>query len=152
MTQPWVEAQKEFAGWWVGKDSYCFQFHDTREAMGKVGKTRQVITTAHPSDFLVTHKGVMFYAEVKSCGNPNRFPFEYILKSQWHACRRQIMAQGMYYFFLKRTTDGVWFILDGKDAVRMFVTEELKSVRWDALTPWIPLSSPSRMTMTSLTV
>lgn len=122
----WKDAEEEFKSWWLGKQSFCFQFHDSRAAMGATGSKR-VFTTSHPSDFLVTDRGEMFYAEVKSFGGAS-FSFSNIKPSQWSAARQQIAAQGKYFFFLFSTSNGNWYKLEASFLLGIY-DEGRKSVR-----------------------
>jgi penicillin-binding protein-related factor A (putative recombinase) len=134
----WKSAEEEFASWWWKKSSYCFQFHDTRAAMGATG-SRRVFTTAHPSDFLVTDEGVMFYAEVKSSENPVSFPFTNVKPSQWNAARQQVAAGGNYFFFLFSLSNKVWYRIPGSYLVPL-KEQGIKSVKWAELLDflWTP--------------
>lgn len=126
MNQVWKSAEDQFESWWRGKQSFCFQFHDTRAAMGASGSKR-VFTAPHPSDFLVTHHGDMFYAEVKSFAGPS-FPFSNVKPSQWSAARQQVAAGGKYFFFLFSTGNGTWFKLEASFLLGIFETGR-KSVK-----------------------
>lgn len=138
----WKSVQDAFASFWEGrKTAYCFQFHDAREAMGAAG-SRRVFTTAHPSDFLVTDKGEMYYAEVKSSENETSFPFSNIKKSQWNAAIRQTAAGGKYFFFLYANKRESWYKLDARFLLDIYHSGR-KSVGWAELTDflWTPPTS-----------
>lgn len=130
-TPAWVEAQKDFASRWWGKSNYCYQFHDTREAMGAAG-SRRVFTDARPSDFVVTASGRMFYAEVKSCSNETSFPFSGVRKEQWNACIQQVAAGGGYFFYVRKEPEKIWYTLPGAFMVSLF-NAGVKSVKWSEI-------------------
>lgn len=134
----WQDVEEAFKSFWPGKDSYVHQFHDTRAAMGATGSKR-VFTAAHPSDFLVTHKGDMFYAEVKSSENPVSFPFSNVKPSQWSAARQQVAAGGNYFFYLFSQSNASWYKIPGSYLVPVFVAGR-KSVKWAELIDflWTP--------------
>lgn len=126
----WQEAEKDFVSFFPTKFSYVFQFHDSRAAMGATGSKR-VFTTEHPSDFVVTHHGVMFYAEVKDCRHVSAFPFANVKKSQWAAAIQQIAAGGRYYFFIRHNHVGgmTWYQVPAKQMLEWKKTAA--SVKWE---------------------
>ena len=137
MKQVWKSAEDQFKSWWQGKHSFCFQFHDTRAAMGATGSKR-VYTSPHPSDFLVTDRGDMFYAEVKSFSGPS-FPFANIKPSQWSAAKQQAAAGGKYFFYLFSTSNGQWYKIESPFLVGIY-DEGRKSVKVSELLDflWTP--------------
>lgn len=139
MKQAWKSVEDRFESFWSGKQSYCFQFHDTRAAMG-VAKTTKVITAAHPSDFLVTHLGKTFYAEVKSCQDKVSFKFSNIRPAQWAAARQVCAAQGEYFFFVFSHSNSSWYKIPGPYFVNLKLNEGRASVKWAELLDflWIP--------------
>jgi penicillin-binding protein-related factor A (putative recombinase) len=134
----WKSVEEHFKSFWLGKESFCFQFHDTRAAMGSTGSKR-VFTSPHPSDFLVTHKGDMHYAEVKSSENAVSFPFSNVKPSQWSAARQQVAAGGKYFFYLFSQRNDSWYKIPGSYLVLMFEAGR-KSVKWSEITDflWTP--------------
>lgn len=106
--------------------------------MGNKGSVK-VFTGSHPSDFLVTNRGDMFYAEVKSSNNATSFPFSGIQPSQWAAAKRQIAAAGKYFFFLFSQSNSQWYKIPGSFLVSIY-NEGRKSVKWAELTDflWAP--------------
>lgn len=130
----WIDAQEEFEAAFPGKDHFVFQFHDTRAAMGASG-SRRVFTTSHPSDYLVTSRGQMYYAEVKDSENETSFPFANIKKSQWAAATQQAAAGGNYYFFIRRNLCGTWYKVP---AILLLQIRRIKqSVKWTELSDFI---------------
>jgi penicillin-binding protein-related factor A (putative recombinase) len=138
MKQAWKAVEEAFASFWSGKENYCFQFHDTRAAMGATG-SRRVFTAPHPSDFLVTHKGETFYAEVKSCEDKVSFKFSNIQPAQWSAARQVCAASGKYFFFLFSHSNQSWYKIPGTHLVQIQLDGK-KSVKWAELLDflWIP--------------
>lgn len=127
----WLSAQQEFESWFQTKDSFCFEFHDARIAKGTGGSNR-IFTASHPADYVVVHKGAMFYAEVKSSQETVSFPFGNIKKSQWNAAIRTVVAGGSYFFFLKKEATGIWYKVPASVLIEV-QSLGLKSIRWDAL-------------------
>lgn len=130
----WIDAEEEFESWFTRKLSFCFKFHDARQAMG-AGGSRRIFTTSHPSDYVVVDNGSTFYAEVKSSQEPISFPFSSIRKSQWSAAIQVTAAGGSYFFFLKSE-----YLLPRWYRVPAAVMLELrdgpvKSVKWEHLKP-----------------
>lgn len=122
----WKDAEEQFKSWWQGKQSFCFQFLDTRAAMGALG-TKRVFAAPHPSDFLVTDRGHMFYAEVKSFSGDS-FKFSNVQPAQWSAARQQIAAGGEYFFYLFATGNKQWYKLSASVLLKIYDAGR-KSVR-----------------------
>lgn len=123
----WIGAEEEFEAAFVGKQHYCFKFHDARQAMG-AGGSRRIFTTSHPSDYLVTSQGVTFYAEVKESEDAVSFAFGGIRKSQWSAAIQTIAAGGQYLFFIKSKATGVWYRVPAQ--VLIAVQKIKQSIKW----------------------
>lgn len=134
MNMKWKSVEAWFESIWFGKDSYCFQFHDSRAAMGVTGSKR-VFTTEHPSDFLVTNRGETFYAEVKSSQEKVSFPFSNVKKSQWKAAAQVTAAGGKYFFFIYSHAMECWYKIDGQQMLDFKRIKE--SVRWTDLNDFI---------------
>jgi len=139
----WKSIEDWFDSFWQGKQSYCFQFHDTRAAMG-AAKSSRVFTTAHPSDFLVTHLGEMFYAEVKKSEDKTSFPLKNIRPAQWKAAVRQTAAGGKYFFFLYSTAMNCWYRIEGPVFISFWKSgrasvkwAELLDYQWNPPTPTV---------------
>jgi penicillin-binding protein-related factor A (putative recombinase) len=130
----WIDAEAEFISWFQTKSTYCFQFHDARQAKGAGGSNR-IFTTSHPADFVVVDNGSMFYAEVKSSQEPISFPFSNVKKSQWNAAIRTTAAKGFYYFFLKSEYLNQWFRIPAVIMIGLY-EDGVKSVRWEHLLPF----------------
>lgn len=90
-----------------GKRVYLHRLTDTKEVTGF--NRRPTKTKEQPADYVVTHDGEMFYAEVKESANATSFPFGNIRQGQLAAARRQRAAGGNYFFFILRTATGEWF-------------------------------------------
>jgi penicillin-binding protein-related factor A (putative recombinase) len=127
----WLDAQEEFASWWVGKEQWCYAFHDTREAMGAAG-SRRVFTDERPADFLVTSFGHTFLAEVKSCSDKASFPFSNIQRGQWKAAVRSVAAGGDYFFYIRSESRTRWFKVHAKHVLQ-HREEGHQSMKWDIM-------------------
>jgi penicillin-binding protein-related factor A (putative recombinase) len=138
MTQKWKSVEDAFKSFWNRKDAFCFQFHDARAAMGAAGSKR-VFTTSHPSDFIVTDRGEMFYAEVKSSKEQVSFPFSNVKPSQWGAAKRQAAAKGQYFFFLYSVATGNWYRIPSPYLISVKESGR-ESVKWAELLDflWTP--------------
>lgn len=114
-----------------GKKAFVYQFHDTREAMGSTGSKR-VFTQSRPSDFLITHDGVTFYAEVKSCATPTSFSFSNIRPDQWMYATLTAAAKGLYFFILKSEALDKWYKVPAPFLISL-KDDNIKSVKWENL-------------------
>lgn len=125
----WVDAQKEFESWFTNrKSAFVYQFEDAREAMG-VRQSRKVFTKGQPSDYLVIDNGVTFFAEVKSSSESVSFALASIRKSQWSCAIQVVSAKGLYFFFIRKEPDRIWY----KIPAAFFVDIQnagVKSVKW----------------------
>ena len=135
MSLAWVEAEEEFVDYWkqFGKLADVFKFEDAREAMGLT--SRKVFTKSQPSDYLVTHDGRTFFAEVKSCSSTTSFPFSNIGNSQWRRATLVTAAKGLYFFYIKSEVRQEWFSVPAT----FFLASEKegrKSVKWSDLNPY----------------
>jgi len=135
MNPVWLNAQEEFESWFTGKLRYVFQFEDARQVMGAL-KTKKVIVQAHPSDYIVTDNGVTFYAEVKSSENPTSFPFANIKTSQWAAAIQVTAAQGLYFFFIRKEPERVWYKVPASVIIDQY-RAGIKSIKWSLLTEYL---------------
>ena len=127
----WIAAEEEFKSWFSTKQSFCFQFHDARQAKG-AGGSQRIFTTSHPSDFVVADHGVMFFAEVKSSQDPASFPFSSVQKAQWSAAIQATAAGCLYYFFIRSEVLKKWFRIPAALMIDMR-NEGVKSVKWQHL-------------------
>lgn len=126
----WLDAEAEFEAWFSGtKLSFAYRFEDARAVMGAL-KSQKVIVQGRPSDFLVTDSGVTFFAEVKSSENPTSFPLSNIKKPQWNACRRTVAAKGLYFFYIRKEPELVWFKVPGAFFLSL-QDDDIKSVKWE---------------------
>lgn len=137
----WLDAQAEFETFFPGKDSFVYQFEDTREAMG-IAQSRRVFTKGRPSDYLITHLGVTFFAEVKSTQDATSFQLTRIQRAQWNCCRQVITANGIYLFFIRRESDQQWFRIPGAffcalqdSQVKSFRFDKVEVYQWNKSLP-----------------
>lgn len=133
MKPKWLEAEEEFESFFPSKSQFLFKFHDTRAAMGVTG-TRNVKTTEHPSDYILTDNGVMLYAEVKSSENKTSLSFSNIQKGQWSAAIRQVAAGGLYIFFIYSFHLKMWY----KVPARVLIEQQQirQSIKWSELSDY----------------
>ena len=128
----WQKAQQEFENIFAlqGKAAYVFRVTDSAEVNG-MNSGKAVLLRKQPSDYIVTHRGEMFYAEVKSSKNPRLFPFGQIEAGQWNGLGRQLAAGGAYYFFVHSFALKRWFKIPG--SVIRNTSDSRVSMRWDEL-------------------
>jgi penicillin-binding protein-related factor A (putative recombinase) len=131
----WQIAEEDFVNYWVrfGKLADVFKFEDAREAMGLA--SRKVHTKAQPGDFLVTHDGHTFFAEVKSCSSETSFPLSNIQPSQWRRATLVSAAHGSYFFYIKSEVRQEWFSVPASYFIRL-KAEGFKSVKWSELSQY----------------
>lgn len=135
-TLTWRAAEDEFADFFkaYGKRAFVYRFQDTREAMGITG-SRRVFTQSRPSDYLVTHEGVTFYAEVKSSQHEVSFNLNNIATAQWNAAIQHTAAGGQYFFFIRSEHGEAWYKVPAEFLIQ--IRKERKSVRWAELSKFI---------------
>lgn len=133
LAKVWLDAEEEFESFFKGKQQFVFKFHDTKAAMGVMG-TRNVKTVEHPSDYIVTDNGSMYYAEVKSTHNKVSLPFANIQKGQWRAAIRQVAAGGLYFFFVRSEAWKMWY----KVPAQVLIEHEKvrSSIKWSELSDY----------------
>lgn len=133
----WRDAEDEFEDYWkqFGKSATVFRFQDSYDAMAAT-RSKTVRAKAQPSDFLVTHDGHTFFAEVKSSTNASSFSLSNIRDNQWRQAMLTTAAKGLYLFYIRNETNGVWY----KIPASFFLSLEkdgIKSVKWELLTEYI---------------
>jgi penicillin-binding protein-related factor A (putative recombinase) len=96
---------------------------------------RAVCDFAKPSDFIVTQKGLTFYAEVKSVQSASSFPLKNIEKGQRSAALRQAAVGGTYNFYLFSFDLGRWFLMDCQTFAKA-VAEDKSSIKFATLPLW----------------
>lgn len=134
--QDWKQAEIDFAAHWkqYGKKAWVHRFSDTAQAKALNGK--DAIAPSQPSDFLVSHEGHTFLAEVKHSADPVSFPHSAIRQHQMNCAKMAVAAGGGYFFFLKSKFHGKWFRIPAE-----VVTKALaKSTKWSDITQyeWTP--------------
>ncbi len=106
---PWQQAEDDFDSHWfkLGKKAHLYVFKDaaTLRAMNK----RPTAVGNQPSDRLITHQGVTFYAEVKSTTNPTSFAFALLKPGQIGSAKMITTAGGSYFVFVKSLILDRWF-------------------------------------------
>lgn len=92
-------------------NSWVERVRDAKDLRG-INRGRKVGDFAKPCDFLVTQKGLLSYAEVKSTLNPRRFPFSQVGEAQRSAALKQAAIGGPYRFYIFSYTHSKWYIMD----------------------------------------
>lgn len=91
----------------MGKRSYYYRCVDAAEVRGRTGKIG--FTRPAPSDYVVTHNGVTFYAEVKSTQHPTAFQFSLLRTVQSGIAKQVLAAGGGYWVFLHHLPTNIWY-------------------------------------------
>lgn len=95
-----------------GKDLYRHRLFDTSDIRERSKTKDGVRSYAHlpknPGDYIVTVRGMMFYAEIKGTAS-DRFTFSHIEPSQMAAMKQQLAAGGLYFVFINQVVGNEWF-------------------------------------------
>lgn len=115
-----VASQTNFEGLFIpyGKRAFIHRVTDTKEIVG-MNKRVGIFTKPQPSDYIVTVRDFMFYAEVKST-HQARFPRKKFTdrKGQHAAMVQQIAAGGSYLLFIHFVRTNNWYIMPGADFLK----------------------------------
>lgn len=95
----WAENLME--AYWASLGKHCtvHRFTDSADVRG-LNRGKKVGAYPQPADYLVTHAGHTFLAEVKATENQKRFSLSAIRTVQMAAAKKMITARGDYYFFV----------------------------------------------------
>lgn len=118
------EQQFEHAFHKLGKRAFVFRLPDSKETYGRTSQVGAV--RAQPSDYIVTEDGEMYYAEVKSTTDKNKFTLSQLQRGQKHAMRRQSLAGGEYFLFIHRKDTDEWYKVPGHKLLDL----DKASVKW----------------------
>lgn len=133
-------SEDEFVKRWqdaFGKEVFVKKLTDTKSIRKVSNGPFNQQAPATPADFIVTVKGRMFYAEVKSCSNKTSFPFSQFTKSQRAAMLQQAAAGGMYMVYIHNMNTNDWFEVSGPKLLELEKFQ--KSIKWSELagTRWL---------------
>lgn len=109
MSNTGKSSEEIFEAFIQSQGGYADRLSDLIDAV----KQRKV-ATQKPSDFIVTLKGEIHYAEVKSISEKDRFSFSGIQPSQWRAATHVTRAGGQYFFYLHFVAFNRWFKIPAK--------------------------------------
>jgi penicillin-binding protein-related factor A (putative recombinase) len=90
--------------------TFVWRNRDKKDLMG-LNKGRKVGTFPLPADYTVGSKGTLFFAEVKSTGDPKRFSYSQIEQGQRSAANISASIGTPYFFFIHSLKLGKWFVL-----------------------------------------
>lgn len=126
-------SEKLFEEAWarLGKRAWAFSFTDTAEARG-MNKGKNVFVKAQPADYLVVYQGAIFFAEVKSTIDAERFKFSLLRTSQSYAAAATLAAGGPYYIFIHSLAQSRWYRVP-YDVVAAAKAEKKGSLLWSEL-------------------
>ncbi len=94
-----------------GKQVFLHRITDAAEVRG-MNANKFSFVKKQPSDYILTIKGRMSYAEVKSTVQ-DRLKRSCLETGQYAACVRQIAAGGHYDVFVHAIQRGMWYQLPG---------------------------------------
>ena len=127
----WKTAEKEFEESLdaLGKRAYYHRLTDSADIKGLTGRVSNA--ASQPSDYIVVHDGLTYFAEVKSTHDETAFRASLLRPSQSAAAKQIIASGGQYIIWCKHVPTGRWYKiphgqLDGR-----------KSIKWTELTPCI---------------
>lgn len=119
-----------------GKHAYCERVEDAAALFGL--NKRRVASSKKTSDYLVTHRGGMFYAEVKSTEHPRLFEFKLLKTHQLGRARMILAAGGRYEIFVHSLALQRWYRIPAAEVFRVEETgrrsiawPDLEEFRWD---------------------
>lgn len=134
-----INSQKLFEKHWeiLGKEAFLERLTDTRDIQGKL-RAKGIIgfgfATANPSDYILTHKSVMSYVEIKSTQNMTSFPFDFT-PAQWGGMKKQLAAGGIYTVYVHQTIFDKWYKVPAAQILEQYGLG-LKSIKWELLEEW----------------
>lgn len=122
----WKIAEKHFEGSFAryGKGAFVHRMTDTAAAKATSGKHAFIV--AQPSDYLVVHGELTYFAEVKSTQEKVSFPHSALRKNQVAKARQITMAGGTYLVFIKAEALNQWF----RVPAQVFFHSIKKSTPW----------------------
>lgn len=110
-----------------------FRLRDKKDLMG-LNRGRKVAAFPVPSDYIVARQGELFFAEVKSIEDKDRFDYSNIQPGQRSAASMSAACGSPYWFFIHSLRLNKWFQLSGAEFYAD-VKAGKKSRRLDDLTP-----------------
>lgn len=117
----------------LGKEAYLERRIDLAHVRGLNPGVRGLRFPPMPSDYTLTERGKVSYAEVKSSTSRTSFSLSNIEPAQWAAARRVTLAGGDYWFFIHNKIEDVWFKVPAKF---LLTYTGKKSVKWQELEPF----------------
>lgn len=84
---------------------------------------------AQPSDYIVSHEGLTFFAEVKYCSDHVSFAHAGIRQKQMSCARMSVPSGALYFFFIKSKILDKWFCVPAA----VITTSEAKSTKWSSI-------------------
>lgn len=114
----------------LGKAAFVHRFVDAAEVRGRTGSIGQ--TRKAPADYLLTHKGVTSYVEVKSTVHETRFQFSLLRTNQSATAKMALAAGGSYLVVIHAINQDRWFWVPYSD----LKVDTRRSMTWEELTPW----------------
>lgn len=122
-------------------DCFLYRIEDHKDANFGRGKTRKVIASAKPSDYLLTQYGTTHYLEVKESHEKVSFPFSNIKREQWRCAKRVTKAGGSYIFLLYSFERKMWY----RVPAQVLLGHDAKSIRWVVLDAHLHVTQSPRL-------
>lgn len=92
----------------LGKHGYFYRITDAADVRGITGR---VGTGMHatPSDYIISVRGVVEFAEVKSTNDLTKFPFSLLKKGQRSHGKQIVASGGLYRVYIHRLKMDTWY-------------------------------------------
>ena len=108
------EAERGFLSLFERHGAVIERFYDQADLRGRNGG-KAVGDFPKPADFLVTHLGLLHYAEVKSTTHKTSFSFHCIRPAQSSAALRQARVHGPYFFYIFSYEMSEWYVMSAAE-------------------------------------
>ena len=109
----------------MGKRAWFHRLTDSAEVNSRVRGPHKVAVKSQPCDYIVVLDGEVFFAEVKSTGDPGGAGLNLKRPSQVAFSRRIEAAGGKYYYFIHNLVADRWY--------RVTASEFTTKQGWDSL-------------------
>lgn len=91
----------------LGKLGYFYRIKDAADIKGLTGKIGHADAT--PADYIISVKGVLEFAEVKSTSDLTKFAFALLKKGQKSHGARIVASGGLYRVYVHRLDKDLWY-------------------------------------------
>ena len=109
-----TEAQSIFEARMAAQSqTHVWRARDKKDLMG-INRGRKVAAFPLPADYTVARQGVLFFAEVKSTSDPDRFSYSQLEPGQRSAAVISAACGTPYWIFIYSMLTRRWFQLSGE--------------------------------------